>query len=124
LSTLRKKQWEDPQYQAERAEVMARTWSEKKEELSRKMKNAWATEETQQRHREGITDESRKKMSEGSRKRAIENSRPILQLTLEGELVKEWPSPMPAIREYGQHVSSVLSGKRKNCGGFFWKYLS
>lgn len=49
--------------------------------------------------------------------------RPVLQLTLDGELVKEWSSLREIINETNnRHVCSVLTGKRKTALGFLWKY--
>ena len=49
-------------------------------------------------------------------------SDPVLQLTLDGELVREWPSMSEADR-YGynhSHISSCCNGKRKSHKGFKW----
>jgi len=51
-----------------------------------------------------------------------ENSKPIIQETLNGEFIKEWSSTKDAIKEFGSHVSSVLNGKRKHTKGCFWRY--
>ena len=122
ISEYNKKRSGTVEFKKKHFRIMSETWLEKKEEISAKMKAAWGTEETRRKHKEGITAESRLKMSEASKKYAALNARPILQLDLDGKLIKEWSSPMPAIREYGRHVSSVLSGKRQTCGGFMWQY--
>ena len=49
----------------------------------------------------------------------------ILQLTKDGELVKEWPSAHEAERQLGIAQSSIcscLKGYRKSAGGFVWRY--
>lgn len=51
-------------------------------------------------------------------------SKPVLQLTKTGELVREWPSTMEAGRN-GFHqceISLCCNGKRKSHKGYIWKY--
>ena len=50
--------------------------------------------------------------------------RPILQFTLDGEFVKEWPSTMEAERNGFPHgnVSPCCAGKRKSAYGYLWRY--
>lgn len=50
-------------------------------------------------------------------------SDPVLQLTLDGELVKEWPSMAEAERQTGishTNISNCCNGKRKQTNGFKW----
>lgn len=52
-------------------------------------------------------------------------SRPILQYTVDGELVKEYPSIKSACDELGIYMSDlwrILNGKRKTINGFTFKY--
>ena len=52
-------------------------------------------------------------------------SRPILQLTKDGEFIKEWPSISDAYRRLGIPPSNIcfcLKGYRKYAGGFVWRY--
>lgn len=51
-------------------------------------------------------------------------SKPVLQYTKTGELVKEWPSIMEAGRNgFNQgHVWSCCNVKRKSHKGYIWKY--
>ena len=59
------------------------------------------------------------------KKGAIKQSIPILQLTKDGELVKEWPSTREAYRQLGiQHICQCCKGRRKSAGGFVWRYAS
>ena len=54
-----------------------------------------------------------------------EKSKPVYQYTLEGELVKIWPSTMECKRN-GFNQSSVNScclGKRKTHKGYIWSYV-
>lgn len=53
-------------------------------------------------------------------------SKPVGQYTLDGDLVKVWPSVIEAQRqtEFSQgHISEVANGKRKTAHGFRWKYI-
>ena len=52
-------------------------------------------------------------------------SKPVGQYTLDGELVKKWPSTMEVQRQAGfsqGYISKVANGKRKTAYGFIWKY--
>lgn len=54
------------------------------------------------------------------------NSKPVGQYTLNGELIKIWPSPCEAGRQAGFDrgtISNVANGKRKTHKGFVWKYI-
>lgn len=62
-----------------------------------------------------------------SAKKAIgeKNSLPVIQLTLLGEFVKEWPSISAAATYYGiagVNIGMCCSGKRKTSAGFMWKF--
>lgn len=52
------------------------------------------------------------------------NSKPILQLTMQGELVKKWPSMAEAKRNgFSQgNISSVIAGTRISHKGFKWAF--
>lgn len=52
-------------------------------------------------------------------------SRPIAMLTMDGEVVKTYPSMSEAERAgYSQgNISMVISGKRKSHKGFQWKFI-
>ena len=61
----------------------------------------------------------------GGKKSAIKHSIPILQLTKDGELVKEWPSLSDAERQLGifhSNICACLKGRHKSAGGFVWRY--
>ena len=48
---------------------------------------------------------------------------PILQLTKDGTLIKEWPSAREAGRQLGiSHICDCLKGRSKSAGGFVWRY--
>jgi hypothetical protein len=54
-------------------------------------------------------------------------SKPVLQLSLDGEIVREWDSTMHAHRVKGflqGNISRVCTGKRKTAGGYVWVYSS
>lgn len=58
-------------------------------------------------------------------RRAEKTSKPILQFSLSGEFIKEYPSAEEAAKQlsiYKQNICKVLKGKRKKCGGYVWKY--
>lgn len=50
-------------------------------------------------------------------------SLPILQLDLQGNFIKEFPSIRQAIRDTGvNNIAFVLSGRYNQAGGYLWKY--
>lgn len=51
-------------------------------------------------------------------------SMPVIQLDMQGNFIKEWPSVREAGRFYGnaQNICSNLSGKYRHAYGFVWKY--
>lgn len=51
-------------------------------------------------------------------------SKPVLQYTLDGEFVREWPSARECGRNgYHQgHIAECCRGERKTHEGFIWKY--
>lgn len=53
-------------------------------------------------------------------------SKLVGQYTLDGELIKIWPSTIEAKRQAGfdcGHISRVANGERKTHKGFVWKYI-
>ena len=57
---------------------------------------------------------------------SIAKSRPIAQYTLNGKLLKVWPSIAKVERRAGfdhSAISKVAIGKRKTAYGFIWKYV-
>ena len=50
---------------------------------------------------------------------------PILQLSLDGTFIREWPSAHEAGRQLGIHYQNIcacLKGRYKQAGGFVWRY--
>ena len=83
------------------------------------------------------SEEARKKMSKvrlaennpnyGRIGKDNPNSIPILQLDLEGNVIREFYGAAEAARELGLDKSSItkcIKGKYKTCGSFRWKYKS
>lgn len=51
------------------------------------------------------------------------HAKPIIQYTMNGELVKEWPSVMDAEKSTGiDEVGRVANFKRKSAGGYVWRW--
>ena len=53
-------------------------------------------------------------------------SKPVAQYTLDGELVKKWPSAMEAQRQAGFYCSNICKtarGKYKQAYGCIWRYV-
>ena len=50
------------------------------------------------------------------------NYKPVLQLTLEGELIKEYSSKKEAKQQTGIIIKNAITGRAKTAGGFLWRY--
>lgn len=63
-----------------------------------------------------------------TRKRIAEkNSKPVLQLDKQGNVIKEWPSMSRAAESFGvlpckSHIIDCLKGRHKTAHGYGWKY--
>jgi hypothetical protein len=57
-----------------------------------------------------------------NRNRNRKSRRPILQKTLDGEVVKKWPSLTEAMQEYSSAIRACLQGKTKQSHGYLWAY--
>lgn len=54
-------------------------------------------------------------------------SRPVIQLTLSGEVVREWDCAIDAVNEFGFDSGSICracQGKSKTYKGYIWRYQS
>lgn len=62
----------------------------------------------------------------GKRGKELYNAIPVDQYTLDGEFVKHWDCAEDAKRAFGKElsISEVCKGKRKQTGGYVWKYAS
>lgn len=60
----------------------------------------------------------------GNRKRNGKTSKPVLQYSMDGELIKEWPSTIEIQRQlgYSQGFISICCRKGKSAYGFKWEY--
>lgn len=70
------------------------------------------------------SEKTKNKISETKKGTLSWNATPVLQLTKEGELVKEWVSATAAAKELGLsqgNIWSTVNGNRKTCGGYLWK---
>ena len=74
-------------------------------------------------HRDNINHGTHNERSAKTRTNG-KRSKPVLQLTLDGELIREWPSIMECERNgFNQsHVCLCCNGKQKTYKGFKWCY--
>lgn len=101
---------------------------ETRRKISKALKGIHRSEETRRRMSESKkgkkhSDEHKKKISEN--KTNGKTSKPVLQLTISGDLIKEWPSISEAERWNGFNSSAVSAccrGKYKQYKGYIWKY--
>ena len=98
------------------------------EEARRKMSEAQTGEKN---HMFGMTGEKHpnfgKHHSEESKNKIRENtpSKPVIQYSMNGELIAEFPSVREASRQIGCHCQSICAcckGKYKSSCGYIWKY--
>lgn len=53
------------------------------------------------------------------------DKKPVIQLTEEGEFIREWNSAAEVKKELGicnSNIKKCINGKRKTAGGFVWRY--
>jgi hypothetical protein len=70
------------------------------------------------------TEETKKQISETKKGTLSWNATPVLQLTKDDELVKEWVSATAAAKELKLsqgNIWSVINGGRNTCGGYKWR---
>lgn len=90
------------------------------------------TEETRKKMAEAhtgkhFTEEHKNKLSEAMTGKHNRPQKSVLQLSINGELIAEYPSSYEAERQTGcnkGHICSCCKGKRKTCGGYIWMYAS
>ncbi len=87
------------------------------------------SEENKRKLKEYLTgkpksESHRKKLSESITGTKVPKKwKPILQYSLEGVFIKEWPSVSEAQEAYNtKHVGACATGKRNHAGGFIWRY--
>ena len=74
-----------------------------------------------------LSDETKEKISK-NRKGKIGNKRGVLQLDLDGNLIREWDNISEAIRQNNlgdtanANITMCCRGKRKSAYGYKWKY--
>lgn len=83
-----------------------------------------------------MSEQSKKNMSISAKKRppfsketrlkiSLGLSKPIIQMDLDGNFIREWYGAEEAGRQldlWSAHISSCCRGERKTTGGFKWKY--
>ena len=47
---------------------------------------------------------------------------PVIQLTINGDFVKEWECARAASKIYGSNITNCCKGHRNQCGGYKWEY--
>lgn len=70
------------------------------------------------------SEETKKQISETKQGTLSWNATPVLQLTKDGEVIREWVSATAASKELKLsqgNIWSVINGDRNKCGGYKWK---
>ena len=54
--------------------------------------------------------------------RTEKTKKPILQFTLDGEFIREWPSATDVRNEVNGNICNCLKGRKKSAYGYIWVY--
>lgn len=72
------------------------------------------------------SEETKQKISEAKKdKPNYKKRKPIIQLDLQNNFIREWDSATTAAKELNinrQHITACCRGKRNQCGNYKWKY--
>ncbi len=73
---------------------------------------------------EWLTAKENSNYGTGRARANLAESKPVLQISLDGRLIRRWPSAQCAGRNgYNQgNICSCCNGKRKTTGGFRWEF--
>ena len=96
---------------------------EHKKKISEATKGRVLSEETKKK----ISDAKKGKESHPGVKNHPNMSKKVIQLSKDGEFIKEFPSMKEAEREIGldaRHISDCCRGKQKTAGKSIWRYAS
>lgn len=72
------------------------------------------------------TDQQKKKISISNSGRNNENSKPILQIDLDGNIIKLWDSSGQASKILGisqGNINECCNNKRRTANGYRWKFF-
>lgn len=99
-------------------------WLSKQRETIRKLTQ---TKKWRKNHAEGVEKRSKNQEWLENHARAMKEykGKPVLQIDLNGNVIKEWTNMHDAERELGIDSSNIYKccqGKRKSVGGYIWKY--
>lgn len=96
---------------------------EQKQKISRKLKGRKDKPDTIEKKRKAGLN---RKHSVDTKKKQmlIKKSKPILQLDLEGNIIKKWYSKREPLRELGLRVDYVVKSNKKFKDGYYWVYES
>ena len=76
-------------------------------------------------HKENINYGTGKERSARAQMNDKKKSKPVIQYTIDGEFIKEFPSSKEAERQTGIFQSNIvacLKGRQKSARGYVWKY--
>lgn len=128
-----KKRAQDPEWlrknaEANKKKAKTQKWQKNHAEgIKKRSKNQeWRKNQAEALKKLHANPEWRKNVSEANKKsNKLKKSKPVLQYTIDGEFVKEWPSAAEIERELGYsnaNISKCCLGKCKQAYGFVWKH--
>jgi hypothetical protein len=99
----------------------------KSEEHRKKLKESKIGHKMSEKTRESlrISNTGRIQSTEEINKRANSRKKPIIQMDLDGNFIKEWQSATDAKKELNinlSHIYACCKGKRNKSNNFKWKY--
>lgn len=90
----------------------------KNSERSKELVRAW-----KKNHK--LTEEHKLNLSKSHQTRTVYRATPVIQLTLKGDFIKEWPSISVAERLLNNSgISNCVNGRSKFAAGHLWVYKS
>ena len=128
-----KRRWEKEGEKELRSQCLSLRWNTDKEYRNKLEKNLkkGRSNEYDDKRKEGLRNKYKeeeyraKKSNQLKEINVATKSKPVIQYTMDGEFVKEWPSAREAARALGysqSNISNCCIGKHKQAYGYIWRY--
>ena len=129
ISNGNKKRYEDPKEHEKSSNAQNKRYEDPKEHEKQRRGQLKRFEDPKEH--EKLSNGNKKRFENPEEKEKVRKkllnrpdlSKIVLQYTLDGEFITEWPSIAEAQRKYGRiHIVDVCKGKRPYAGGYIWKF--